>query len=285
MALIPPFFFDCVVAIGERASPDQINFTATGFLYGKLVFKGESPEKNQYRIYLITNRHVLEGRTMVVLRFNTVGATPAKTYDLFLKGNQSQIIYSLHPDPEIDVAVIGINVQLLQQHGIPFQFFSSDRHTLLLQNVSTVGVAEGEGIFLLGFPMGDAGKDQNFVIVRQGAIARIRDAIAGKSKHFLIDAAIFPGNSGGPVVTKPEIVSIQGTKAHSEASLIGIVAGYIPFQDVAISAQTKKPRIVFEENSGLGIVFPMEHINTVVDLADSSHVPSNVPNPEKQGVA
>ena len=285
MALIPPFFFDCVVAIGERAVDKHISFTATGFLYGKLVIKGESAETNQYRVYLITNRHVFEGRDAVVLRFNTLGGAPAKIYDVSLKDNLGQVIYFLHPDPEIDIAVVSINVQLLQQEGILFGFFHSDKHVLPLQKATGVGVAEGEGIFLLGFPMGDAGKDQNFVIARQGAIARIRDAIAGKSKHFLIDAAIFPGNSGGPVVTKPEIVSIQGTQAHSEANLIGIVAGYIPFQDIAISVQTKRPRIIFEENSGLGVVFSIEDITAVVERADLKQVCDTTRDIRKDGAA
>ncbi len=51
------------------------------------------------------------------------------------------------------------------------------------------------------------------MIVRQGAIARIRDWLGGAATEFLIDASIFPGNSGGPVLNRPEAVSITGTKS------------------------------------------------------------------------
>jgi S1-C subfamily serine protease len=71
---------------------------------------------------------------------------------------------------------------------------------------------------------------------------------------FLIDANIFPGNSGGPVVTRPEISSIEGTKAIDKAALIGIVKSYLTYKDVAVSQQTGKPRVIFEENSGLALV-------------------------------
>ena len=127
-----------------------------------------------------------------------------------------------------------------------------------------MGVSEGDGVFLLGFPMGLIGNTRNMVVVRQGAIARIRDFLEGGSRDFLIDCTVFPGNSGGPVVGRPEFTSIKGTKAVDGAYLLGIVAAYIPYEDVAISAQTKQPRIIFQENSGLARVFPVDHINDVV---------------------
>ena len=46
--------------------------------------------------------------------------------------------------------------------------------------------------------MGLAGKEQNYVIARQGIIARISDLFDGHSKSFLIDASVFPGNIRGP---------------------------------------------------------------------------------------
>jgi len=102
------------------------------------------------------------------------------------------------------------------------------------------------------------------VLVRAGCIARIRDAVAAMGKEFLIDSAIFPGNSGGPVVTRPEIVSIEGTKPVNRSYLVGIVRAYLPYTDVAISVQTQKPRVTFEENSGLASVIPMDFVDAVV---------------------
>ena len=62
------------------------------------------------------------------------------------------------------------------------------------------------------------------------------------------------------MVTKPEEVAIQGTKAVGSAYLIGMVTSYVPYRDVAVSAQTGAVRIVFEENSGLASVLPMDYV-------------------------
>ena len=134
MALVPPFYLDCVVAIGFQMG-DEVQYGATGFLLGNLRDDASIGKEKHYRVYLATNRHVLEGKTSGLLRFNT-----------------------------------------------------------------------------FGFPMGQVGKERNYTIVRHGSLARVRDAIVGSSESFLVDTLIFPGNSGGPVVIRPEALAVGGTK-------------------------------------------------------------------------
>ena len=81
--------------------------------------------------------------------------------------------------------------------------------------------------FLFWDPLGLAGKERNYVIVRQGIIARVQHWLKGHARTFMIDASIFPGNSGGPVFLKPEIVSIEGTKSNNRCVLIGMVSSYL----------------------------------------------------------
>lgn len=273
MAIIPPFFLDTVVAIGERDSGGAVSFGATGFLYGLSVPSPADDPTPHFRVYLVTNRHVVSGKDTIVLRFNAVNGAPAKTFDVDLKNSSGSPQYYTHSDPDIDVAVMFLNGTVMRQQGIQFAFFESGGHVQTLTEAADAGVSEGSSLFLLGFPLGDAGKDQNFVVARQGCVARMRDAVAGVSKHFVADLAVFPGNSGGPVVTRPESLAIQGTSSQDRAYLIGIVAAYIPYSDVAISVQTKRPRVVFEENSGLAIVYPVEHIQATIGVADSVGFP------------
>jgi S1-C subfamily serine protease len=134
-------------------------------------------------------------------------------------------------------------------------------------------VTEGDFIYVLGFPMGIVAKDRQYVILRQGVIARIRDLFENRNTDFVVDAVVFPGNSGGPVILKPEVISITGTKSNPKAGLIGIIKSYIPYQDVAISQQTNRPRVVFEENSGLSLVEPVDHIlETIIEDEKSKNV-------------
>ncbi|NIQ01904.1 MAG: serine protease, partial [Nitrospinaceae bacterium] len=106
-------------------------------------------------------------------------------------------------------------------------------------------------MYVLGFPMGIMAPERQYVIARSGIIARIRDTLEKRGHDFLIDAMVFPGNSGSPVISKPEIISIQGTPSLPKPCLIGIVVSYLTYKDTALSQQTGQPRVIFEENSGL----------------------------------
>jgi hypothetical protein len=128
-------------------------------------------------------------------------------------------------------------------------------------------LSEGDGVYVMGFPLGLVGEHRDYVIARQGAIARVRDCLDLSSKDFLIDCAIFPGSSGSPVIVRPDMTSIRGTQPMKCADLIGIVSGYLPYQEIAISQQTGRPRMSFEENSGLGKVYPIDYAMELIEKA------------------
>lgn len=249
MALIPPDYLDAVVALGFREGDAEVRWAATGFLYGRLV-KGAPGDAKVYDVYLVTSRHVLTGARSVCVRFNSDAGESAQQYEVALHPAGGRPQWVGHADRAVDIAAISVNAPLLKQLGIRFSFFRSDLNVATRQVAVEIGLTEGDGVFVLGFPMGLVGAHRNFVIVRQGVIARIRDALAGDSEEVLIDGTVFPGSSGGPVVTKPEAIDIKGTKAVRTSYLLGIVASYVPYQDVAVSIQTQRPRVIFEENSG-----------------------------------
>jgi hypothetical protein len=140
-------------------------------------------------------------------------------------------------------------------------------------------LGEGDGVFVLGFPMGMSGLLRNYVIVRQGSVARIAELMDGAADYFLIDSLIYPGNSGGPVMLRPEGIfsSIEGANTNNNAYLIGIVIEYIPYIDEAVSMQTGRPRITFEEHSGLGKILPVDYIHDAVLAAQVVSPPQTAP--------
>lgn len=270
MALIPRFFLDCVIAIGVPTEKEQIRWIASGFLYGNFWKKDEKKE-NIYRVYLVTNRHVLNGLNKVILRFNPGSGEQAKEYPLGLISQSSQkLLWTPHPNPEIDIATTAINVKLLREEKMQFNYFRSDQNVVTLDKVAELGITEGDFVYTLGFPMELVGPERNYVIVRSGNIARIQDTTDHRSKEFLIDALTFPGNSGGPVVTKPELIRIADTKAVSSAYLIGIIKSYLTYQDFAISEQTKRRRVMFEENSGLTTVIPIDFVQETINAYEET---------------
>jgi S1-C subfamily serine protease len=271
--LLPPSFIDCVVAIGRTETTlgpmlGKWVIESSGFLYGEFISKTDDTH-NQYHIYLVTNRHVIEEHAAVtkgplVVRFNLKSTTKEYEIPLVMYGKPT---WHAHPNLLVDLVVISIDANVLAKDGARFDYFRSERDPLTRDKEKEIGLSEGDGVFVLGYPMGIVDGEQDYVIVRQGTIARIRNMQDFPSvTTFLLDAFIFPGNSGGPVISKPELTSIQGAKpAIMQAYLIGVVQGFRPYIDVAVSSQTKHPRVTFEENSGLAEVIPAEYIQETIN--------------------
>ena len=271
MALIPPRFLNTVVALGSPSNEGTMRYTATGFLYGYRSGAINEKKAKKYWIYLVTNRHVFENAAKQAAslhaRFNRPIGSESKIYTISLKSTDGSDTWIVHPNPNADVAVLQINPNLLKADGIEFEFFASDVNTFTLDQAREIEVSEGDGVFVLGFPLGEAGEERNYAVVRQGIIARVQDWMKGNFGTILIDASIFPGNSGGPVLLKPELTSIKGTKRNDRCGLIGMVSSYLPYREVAVSQQTGRPRMIFEENSGLGVVVPYNVIEEAVGIA------------------
>ncbi len=271
MALIPPSFLNTVVALGGPAQDGSMQYTATGFLYGHPTGATNEDGQPTYRLFLVTNRHVLEKASMnstgLHARFNRSMGVDANIYTIPLKETDGSASWIVHPRPDADIAVITINHNRLQDDGIQFSFFSGDQATVTLDQAREIEVSEGDGIFVLGFPLGEAGKERNYAVVRQGIVARVQDWLKGNAQTFLIDSSIFPGNSGGPVLLKPESIAITGTKSNNRCGLIGMISSYLPYREVAVSQQTGRLRMIFEENSGLGVVVPHNVIQETIEIA------------------
>ncbi len=231
---------------------------ATGFLF--FIPVRQLPNGTTgFRCYLVTNRHVLDGPHAIVLRFNPASAgQPPADIDLELR-DQLGLIWAAHPDANVDMAAMGLDVNLLEARGLRFGYLTPDS-ALTIEAMIAEEVSEGDGVYLVGFPMGLNTPAMQYAIVRSGCIARVRDAYDAKRGPFLIDASVFPGNSGGPVLLRPEATALQGTRPHMASKLIGVVHAYLPYTDAAISQQTGRPRVIFEENSGLARVETVDGI-------------------------
>jgi hypothetical protein len=278
-AQIPPAFISSVVALGTRI-PDPLPNDAkhtkwftegTGFFYGYLLKDEPDPQKRQYEIYLVTAKHVVEehaanAKTDLNARVDAKDSTRGvQEFPIPINPIAGQSMWFFHPDSSIDIAVVQVNPNVLHDAGFEPGWFVGDQTAADINKLKTLEVSAGDGIFVLGWPLNLAGDQRNYVIVRDGVVARVSEMLDGASKNFLIDALVFPGNSGGPVVLKPDIAAIQGTRNQPAAYLIGVVVSFIPYTELAVSAQTHRPRVSFEENSGLAEVLPVDDINQAIE--------------------
>jgi hypothetical protein len=268
VALLPPFFLDAVVAIGVGDDVAKRQWIGTGFLFGLFNQPKTEGEKESWQIWLVTNKHVLNGLKKIYVKFNSASGQNSKDYAVTLIAKNGRPYWVGHPKPQTDVAVISVPAGLLQQEGRQFSYFMSNRHVSFRSDLQANQITEGDRVFALGFPMGLVDQLHQYVICRGGVVARIRSYIDKKADDFLVDATVFPGNSGGPVILCPSSFSIQGTKQVTKAELIGVIKSYVPYSDLAVSNQTRKARIIFEENSGLSVVEGVDAILETIKLAN-----------------
>ena len=251
MSLLPRNFSLSIVAFGLESSGNDIEFIATGFLYSQLCGKDE----NGHRLYatcFVTNRHVVEAQEKLVVRLSD---PQSSTYNL--RGQ-----WTVHPDPKADVAVAPFPLDDIEGKAHKVISFNSDTQTSFCEDLQGMEFREGDEVYTLGFPLGLAGYNRNYPIARQGVVARIQDWYDGESDSFLIDASIFPGNSGGPVIAKPTMYSYGQNRTHPK--LIGVVSGYLAHESPAIRDQSGRPVLNSQENSGLATVVPIDKVKETI---------------------
>lgn len=250
MSLIDRSFLDYVVALGipDPGENKSVRYVATGFLYGQFSHKDEAGNPRYYP-YLVTNRHVIDGPGELLVRLNGREEATLWHPDPWIT----------HPDPTVDVAVAPLHVAENEEFR---RWFLSDHNMYSRPDLERVGFMEGDEVYTMGFPLGLIGEQRNYVIVRQGIVARIRDWYDGHSDTILIDAQVYPGNSGGPVIAKPTMYSYTETRPYPK--LIGMVSGYVPYQEFARSDQTGNVVSVSTQNSGLAKVVPIDKVSETI---------------------
>ena len=82
-------------------------------------------------------------------------------------------------------------------------------------------------------------------------------SLINEDGSFYIDGFAFPGNSGSPVF-------ILTSPAEYKVKFAGIIGSYLPYQEAAISKQTGRTRIIFEENTGLSIVWSVKFLEEII---------------------
>ena len=210
---------------------------------------------------------MLKDEKNIVIRLRKKDGEDFQTIDVSLFENGKKR-YVVHPIDAIDIAVLPLNGKFFTDNQLAFDAFNIDdlNHVMSSEELRNEGVDEGSLVHMLGYPMGLVNANSTLPICRLGCVARMSKAQIDESYNVLVDIQNFPGNSGSPIVTRPEIVSIQGTKALNKSVLLGIIHSYIPYQESLMNTQTKKIVEIRSENSGIAKVHPVEYIREVVDL-------------------
>lgn len=263
MAIIPQFYKNAVVSIGVKNQNSDITWIGTGFFVTRAI------DVNNVRPFLVTNRHVLQGKSKIVIRMKEKDTENLKEFEdsiIESDGSNEKPIYVLHPQDNIDIAVLPLNTSFIIENHLDFPAFDIDSNAMTSSELRDNGFEEGALIFMLGYTMGLVNQSSSLPICRLGCISRISKEQIQEQYNILVDIQNFPGNSGSPIINRPEIVSIQGTKKLDRSVLIGIIHSYIPYEETLINSQTGRLVEVRSENSGLAYVHPVEYIREIIDM-------------------
>lgn len=259
MALIPYQYLDAVTSIGVRNQDNSISWIGTGFFVGRCI---DNP--NQVVPFLVTNRHVFESFEQVVIRAKKKnGELQVMNVNLVKNGAR---LFKTHSLPDIDIAVILLDTNTIKDNNLDFQCINIDLQAMSSKELRENGVDEGSLIYMLGFPMGLVNVNSNLPLCRLGCIARMSETQIHEAHNILVDVQNFPGNSGSPIVLRPDTATIIGTKSLNMSVLVGIINSYIPYQEKLVNSQTRQVVEIRSENSGIANAHPVEYIREVVNL-------------------
>ncbi len=263
MSLLPKEFINAVVSIGRKRTSIECNWFGTGFF----VMRPEDSDNKIHSLFLVTNKHVLEGENSVVIRLKKQDSNDLMILDLPLY-HDGERSYSVHPDENIDIAAVMLNAGVVERNNLHFYGYTMEKNFMDSAEYIEYCGYEGGDVYMIGFPMPQmtVGQYSNTPICRSGCIARMDPEIMKADKKFIIDIQNFPGNSGSPIIAKPEVAALTGMKPLNRAVLVGIVNSYIPYQERLINQQTKEVVEIRSENSGLALANPTEYIRETVEI-------------------
>jgi hypothetical protein len=239
-----------VVFLGKKSEKGESGLSATGFL---LSIHGIP--------HLTTAKHVVvrpeTGESLdsdMLAYFNLkqggIGSRPIEEIK-----RDFGVRWIFHEDANVDIAMIpfGLNRDEDDVKTFPDNMF-----------VALETLSELYDIFFLSYQPGIEPQDRISPVLRTGTIS-----LVNADYTFYIDAAAFPGNSGSPVFVKPSAVRFDegGIRIGTDqlgGKFVGLVGEYLPYREVAISAQTGRPRVVFEENTGLSRVWSTTRIMEIL---------------------
>ena len=163
---------------------------------GFIVAKQSKKQPSKYLKVLITANHVLrdmEGTeaTMILHKRDASGEWARVPFKIAIRrGNLN--LWSKHP--KMDIAAMPVNLP----EGVIRNFNTTER-LFSDADIKRLEIHPGDRLFCLGFPLGAESSTASFPVLRTGTIASYPLIPTDKYTTFVLEFAVFPGNSGGPV--------------------------------------------------------------------------------------
>lgn len=237
----------------------NVESIGTGFLLTHQV--GE----DAYKVYLISNKHVLAGAASIAITFTKSKdgeADVGNAVRLPITNVAANVIG--HPDPDVDIAILTCtNLFNLLPNQLYFKAASYD----MLATFDEPELSVAENVYFVGYPDNRYDIANNLPLIRTGLIASHPKYDFNGKPVFIIDAQVFPGSSGSPVyidLTYENMKNGQIVVGKRNIKLLGIVSATMVRNNQLKAIQTAT-NFVTQEVLGLGIVFKATAIKELID--------------------
>ena len=252
---------ESTVALGvaqREGGKQRFTAVATGVIVGSVP--------GQKRPWLVTARHVFYNPTenwepnYILVRFSWFETRPVDEYlgvMVPLKQNGRRT-WVAHPDPDVDLAYVPLSVT-------PQEAGKSELQAIVLSQFATAAETyEAAPVLILGYPAAVGADFQVRALLRQGVIAWVSPERPA-AKPFLIDANIFPGNSGGPVLFVPTGIDPAGrVLTGGSVKFLGLVS-QTRTQSTLIATSKSQPSQSLPLNFlGIGVIEPAQRVRELV---------------------
>ena len=238
---------------------DKICSIGTGFLLSRPV--GD----NEFKIYLVSNKHVLCSAESINITFTTKNdGNPdvGKKIKLPIKDVKKSVVG--HPNPKVDVAVLDCTgIFSLLHDKLYYKFVSYE----MLADFTEEELTVAENVYFVGYPDNRYDATNNLPLIRTGLISSHPKYDYNGDPVFIIDAQVFPGSSGSPVyidLTYENFKNGQIVVGERKIKLLGIVAQTM-IRNNQLQAVPTATNFVTQEVLGLGIVFKATTIKELID--------------------